>query len=110
MPLPDDDLEQVHALLFAGNGGLNRTTFHKLDTAVLSDDRASEPVTVSAGLVSKVARQHFHAAHGKAVFAETVVVAEGEEPQFVNPDPKWNGLGDAMNSRVHPNQGCRNAK
>ncbi len=89
---------------------VNRTTFHELDTAVLTDDRASEPVTVSAGLISKVARQHFNTAHGNAVFAETVVVAEGEDPQYVNPDPKWNGLGDAMNSRAHPNQGYRNAK
>ncbi|MCM2372225.1 right-handed parallel beta-helix repeat-containing protein [Rhodopirellula sp. ICT_H3.1] len=98
------------------NGGpimVHRTTFHELrQAAVQTDDQAREPVTLSECLVSSCGQVHRKTARGKVVLNETTVVEEdaGQSPDYVQPSPDWDGLGDLLNSRTHPNIGYHRSR
>lgn len=91
------------------NGGpitIRRTTFHELSgSAVSTDDRQTETVTVEACLISKTPKAFFKTSHGKADFINTVIAKDDEDPGYVNPDPKWDGRSDAMNNRAFADKG-----
>lgn len=90
------------------NGGpitVRRTTFHELAAAVQTDDKAQEGVNLIDCLVTKSAMLHKKTAHGRMTQTGTVVADDQTDPQFVKPDPAWNGLGDALNSRAFPDKG-----
>jgi hypothetical protein len=97
------------------NGGpvaVSRCTFHELKAAVMTDDRATEPVTLADCLVSSCETTHKKTSRGKAVVESSIVVLRGDaenDPQFVKPDPAWDGVGEAMNSRKFPDKGYRAA-
>jgi hypothetical protein len=112
------------------NGGpvaVTRCTFHEVKAAVLTDDRATEPVTLKDCLISAADTPHRKTAHGPVVLETTIIAERGvaeTDPQFVRPDvgpvgrtsgpspmdepevrPTWNGQGDAMNSRRFADKG-----
>jgi hypothetical protein len=104
------------------NGGpvdVTRSTFHELKAAVMTDDRAKEPVTLTDCLLSSVETPHKKTSHGKVEIEASVTATKGDaeqDPQFVRPDPQWNGQenlwngqGDAMNSRKYLDKGYRRA-
>lgn len=83
----------------------NRCTFHALKTAVMTDDRAKEPIALTGCLISNTARTHRKTASGGGAVFESTEVAEA--PDFVRPAQDWDGLGTAMNSRAFPDKGYR---
>lgn len=91
------------------NGGpvaVQRCTFHELrDEAVQTDKEAAHPVTLRDCLISAAGKPSRQRAGGEVVLNATVV-AEGD-PQYPHPDPAWDGLGEAMNSRAYPDKGYR---
>jgi hypothetical protein len=95
------------------NGGpvaVRRCTFHELKAAVMTNDRATKPVTLADCLVSSCETTHKKTARGQATVESSIVVRRGDtenDPQFIKPDPAWNGLGDALNSRKFPDKGYR---
>ncbi|MDA3925905.1 MAG: right-handed parallel beta-helix repeat-containing protein [Kiritimatiellae bacterium] len=96
------------------NGGpvdVNHSTFCNLTgAAVETDDRASFPLTLTACLISGAEKTTHHSSKGTAVFKECIVVEKGGDakaPAYIKPDPKWDGLGDAMNSRTYPDKGFK---
>jgi hypothetical protein len=92
------------------NGGpvtARRCTFHALtESAILTDDGAGEPVTLHEGLISACKEAQRHTARGKVMLTGTLETTAAEA-QYPAPDPKWDGLGEAMNSRAHPDKGYR---
>lgn len=86
----------------------NRCTFHQLKTALLTDDRAKAPVTLTNGLISNTSQTHRKTGgNGGAVIKETEIT---ETPDFVSPTENWDGLGEAMNSRSFPEKGYRSGE
>jgi len=99
------------------NGGpvtADRCTFHELkDAAVLTDDGATLPVTLADCIISGTASPHRNTSRGQVVINATVVADQAQpehDPKYVHPDPAWDGLGGAMNSRTHLEKGYRNAE
>lgn len=98
------------------NGGplaVSRSTFAELTgPAVITDDNSTAPVTLTHCLIANVKQAFRNRASGQVILDGTVVVnpeEAGESPDFVKPDPAWNGLGDAMNSQRFPDKGYRAA-
>jgi hypothetical protein len=96
------------------NGGplsITRSTFCNLTgAAVETDDRASAPITLTGCLISDTGKTTHHTSKGTADLKECIVVGNGsdsKDPAFVRSDPKWDGIGDAMNSRTYPDKGYR---
>ncbi len=98
------------------NGGpitVNRSTFHAMRTAaVQTDDKANEPVTLNDCLITSCPQVHRKTARGKLTSQDTVVLDEatGQSPEYVQPSPDWDGLGEAMNSRAFREKGYRQTK
>ena len=96
------------------NGGpvsASRCTFHELkDSAVLSDDRATLPVTLSDCIISSTGKPSRKSGRGEVAINATVVADSAKpesDPKYVHPDPAWDGLGGAMDSRAYPDKGYR---
>ncbi|WP_237228863.1 right-handed parallel beta-helix repeat-containing protein [Rubinisphaera sp. JC750] len=95
------------------NGGpitVNRSTFHAMRTAaVQTDDRAKEPVTLNNCLITSCPKVHRKTSRGKLTTNDTVVLDEtaNQSPEYVQPSPEWDGLGEAMNSRAFQDKGYR---
>lgn len=91
--------------LWSNGGSVNaeRCTFHELtETAVLADDKASGPVTLSDCLISATKIPHRSTSQGTIVMEGTLT---SENPDYMRPSSAWEGMGDAMNSRAHPGKG-----
>lgn len=97
------------------NGGpltVNRCTFHAQQIAVLTDDKAQEPVTLNDCLISVPAggKAIGQTARGTTTTNATIITGTSgtaQDPEFPKPDPAWDGVGDAMNSRTYPEKGYR---
>ncbi len=96
------------------NGGpvkVSKSTFHALSgQAILTDDKAREPVTLTDCLLSGVAQIHRKTSKGTVVIDDSNVVddsADGAGAGYVAPSEDWDGLGDAMDSRLAPEKGYR---
>jgi hypothetical protein len=95
------------------NGGpitATRCTFHAArGAAVMTDDKATEPITLNDCIIAVPPdAPKSRATAGKVILNATVVTVPGnpeKDPAFLRPDPLWDGLGDAMNSRTYPNKG-----
>jgi len=90
------------------NGGpitVDHCTFHALKiAAIMTDDHATAPVTLRDCLISASPPTR-KTARGEIVLGNTTIADEGDpkkDPAYVHPDPNWDGLGDAMNSRTFP--------
>ncbi|QEF98188.1 hypothetical protein Mal15_22370 [Stieleria maiorica] len=98
------------------NGGpitVQRSTFHELrKAAVQTDDKAREPVTLNDCLVSSCPAVHRKTARGKVVTNETVVVddAAGQSPDYVQPSPEWDGLGESLDSQAFSEKGYHRSR
>lgn len=97
------------------NGGpitVHRSTFHNLRTAaVQTDDKAHEPVTLNECLISSCPTVHRKTARGRVIINETVVAdAVGRSPDYVHPNPEWNGLGNSLNSQSYPDKGYQQSQ
>jgi hypothetical protein len=94
------------------NGGpltVDHCTFHALrGAAVMTDDKATAPVTLKDCLISDSPAIR-KTGHGDIVLGTTIVADAKKDPGYVRPDPNWDGLGDAMNSRTFPGVGYRAA-
>lgn len=99
------------------NGGpmtATRCTFYATTrAAVLSDDHGKLPITLQDCIVTTLpAEKEAQATLSKVVLSGTIVTGRGKtdkDPEFVHPDPKWDGLGDAMNSKTYPDKGYHGA-
>jgi hypothetical protein len=97
------------------NGGpvtVSRSTFYDhAHEAIQTDDGASKPVTLTDCLLAKIAEIHRRTSKGTAEVGESNVVdpsPDGGAAGFVSPSDKWDGLGDAMDSRLIPAKGYSN--
>jgi hypothetical protein len=100
------------------NGGpitATRCTFHSVNIGVATDDRATQPLTVNDSLISlstDTAVPTLNTAKGKNMLNGTIITGPSraeKDPAYLRPDPSWDGLGDAMNSRAYPDKGYRAA-
>ncbi len=93
------------------NGGpvtATRCTFHELkDAAVLTDDKASQEVTLTNCLISAAAKAHRKTAQGNVVLRETVTSPGAGDAGYPRAEAAWDGLGNAMDSTAHPGKGYR---
>ncbi|MBB02802.1 MAG: hypothetical protein CMJ47_09160 [Planctomyces sp.] len=95
------------------NGGpitVNRSTFHAMRTAaVQTDDKAKEPVTLHNCLITSCPQVHRKTSRGQLTSQDTIVLDQtaNQSPDYVQPSPEWNGLGEAMNSRAFQEKGYR---
>lgn len=97
------------------NGGpvvASRCTFHAArGPAVMTDDRATQPITLRDCIISLPPEtKEARATKGQVNLTATVISGPGrseKDPAYLRPDPQWDGLGDAMDSRAYPNQGYR---
>ncbi len=83
------------------NGGpltVTRSTFHALKEGVMTDDKATAPVTLKDCLISETTRSHHQTASGNIILETTTILPKGTPAGFLRPDAKWDGLGDAMNT------------
>ncbi len=97
------------------NGGpvaASHCTFHAArSSTVMTDDKATMPITLTDCLISilpDLAKSR--PAGGKVVLEGTVVTGPGyseKDPAYPHPDPLWDGVGDAMDSRAFPDKGYR---
>lgn len=94
------------------NGGpvvATRCTFHGARSATVhSDDKATLPITLRDCIVSAAAdATEFHPSGHKPVTHEATVLCGPKQPSpdYVRPDPDWDGTGDAMDSRAFPAKG-----
>lgn len=90
------------------NGGpltVTRSTFHELKSqAVLTDDRATETVTLVDCLISNTPKAYRNTARGKVELQSTVVIESimaENDPRYIAPDAQWNGLGNSLNSQAY---------
>jgi hypothetical protein len=94
------------------NGGpvlVERSTFHELSgSAVATDDGSKEPVTLKACLISSTPTTYKKTSHGTVILEDTIE-ADDRDPEYVHPDPAWDGRGDAMNNRAFPGKGYHSA-
>lgn len=83
----------------------NCTFFELTETAVLLDDDASAPVTITSSLIASCESAHEAPRPGMVILKNTLT---SSAPNFVKPKADWDGKGDAMNSLAHPEHGYRN--
>ena len=92
-----------------GDVTVDHCTFHELSSAaVQTDDKATLPTTLTDCILSNVTKPWTKTAQGDVVIRDSIQFGLGfpdKDPQFVSPDAKWNGLGDAFNSRLFPKKG-----
>lgn len=89
---------------------VNRSTFHAMRTAaVQTDDKAKEPVTLNNCLITSCPQAHRQTSRGQLTSHDTVVLDEtaNQSPEYMQPSPDWNGLGEAMNSQAFRDKGYR---
>ncbi len=85
---------------------VTRSTFHQLgNAAAMTDDRARGTVTLSDCLVTASARLAKNTAAGNVVATETPVLRDAPAAGYPTAAITWDGLGDAMDSLVHPDKG-----
>lgn len=96
------------------NGGpveATRCTFHASSSAaVMGDDKATQPITLRDCIISAAPdAAEFHPKGNKPVIMESTVLSgpkqSGVNPDYIRPDPKWDGLGDAMDSKAFTDKG-----
>ena len=100
------------------NGGpvtATRCTFHAAHSlAVMGDDRATEPITVSDGIISAGPdAAPFRPTGRKVVLTGTIIAGPGhtdKAPDYPRPEPSWDGRGDAMDSAAYPDKGYRSTR
>jgi hypothetical protein len=92
-----------------GHVNVNNCTFHEISGAAVStDDKATLPTTLKDCILSNVAKPWTKTARGDVVIKDSIQFGPGlpdKDPEFIAPDAKWNGLGDALNSRAYPKKG-----
>jgi hypothetical protein len=90
------------------NGGpltLDHCTCYELrDSAVLADDKSSQPITLTDCIIAHTPKSYRVTAKGKVNLVGSVEFGT-RDPMFVRPDATWNGIGDAMNSHAAANKG-----
>lgn len=95
--------------LWANGGGIEvkRTTFHGLSgAAVLADDEAEGPVSLTGCLITRCGAPVRRTAKGRVEFADTVGAdGEGDSVVFREPQHGWEGDGPGMDSISHPARG-----
>lgn len=86
-----------------------RCTFHAASGATVTcEDEAKRPVTLRDCILSAAPEaKSFQPTGHKLVVLETTVLCGPNQPppDYVRPDPGWDGTGDAMDSRAFPDQG-----
>lgn len=92
-----------------------RCTFHEHSGgAAMADDQATAPVTLADCLVTATGAAPKAEAGGRLVELKNTVVATpknpGKDPSYPRPDARWDGLGDAMDSRAYPDKGYRSKR
>lgn len=90
-----------------------RCTFHEHRGRIVhADDKATAPITLVDCLVSTTAPKA--EAGGRLVETKDSIVATPKNPGrdigYLRPDPAWDGLGDAMDSRAFPAKGYRSKR
>lgn len=92
-----------------GDVKVNNSTFHELSgVGVQTDDKATLPTTLTDCIISNVGKVWTKTAKGDVVIKDSFQFGKGlpdKDPEFMTADAKWNGLGEALNSKAYPKKG-----